>query len=591
MKTNHWIPAAEVVAQVEISDSPFLDLQSFSRTELQETRSLPAAERRLLIPNFVEIFRWEAIRPLLPLRVPTPGAPPAWRSRICRSFYRWLPPNELVSSADLVGLDAFDLMLRLFDFSPWRTYFAQRFKSQYGPPPFDPLSLGMGMYLAVEKHWDWEHLSQELRSTERGQGYCRRLGFSQQDLPAPSTWRTAMQNTAPDWFTSCQNSLVQGLMAYGFIPTHTTFPGDTPERGVSLSTDCQLVQSRSHQKCIHQTPDCSKAGLPRPCPAQAKDKQGCDCNTEDCRQHCRFATPRDPEAAYVFYSGSNQPAHSPNKRKDASQTKQPTAPRGKHHFGYKSKAFNIIDDRLFLLWPLTAACAPANVNDHLLTIPGLKSLRSRFPTLQIGEFLGDAGEGLDEVLIFVYSELKAIRSIRLRHHDGDDLPLTCLTRGYDQQGIPLCQLGYRLSFNGHDYQRQSSKWVCRQKCSHQPVPDISPPDFNPDLPPRLHCPFVDPQRPLGFSVTIGLALPDGCIRLARDLSPDSPSWKLRIGRQSYAESRNASLAHRQLKRSPWFGLENTTKATIIGDTLSIAFNLSRLIFEASSSALRAPPLT
>ena len=120
MKTNHWIPAAEVVAQVEISNSPFLDLQSFSRTELQETRSLPAAERRLLIPNFVEIFRWEAIRPLLPLRVPTPGAPPAWRSRICRSFYRWLPPNELVSSADLVGLDAFDLMLRLFDFSPWR---------------------------------------------------------------------------------------------------------------------------------------------------------------------------------------------------------------------------------------------------------------------------------------------------------------------------------------------------------------------------------------------------------------------------------------------------------------------------------------
>jgi hypothetical protein len=38
-------------------------------------------------------------------------------------------------------------MLRLFDFTPWRPYFAERFRSQYGPPPFDPLSLGLGMFL------------------------------------------------------------------------------------------------------------------------------------------------------------------------------------------------------------------------------------------------------------------------------------------------------------------------------------------------------------------------------------------------------------------------------------------------------------
>jgi hypothetical protein len=579
------------VAQVEL-DSTFLDLPSFSRTELQDTRSLPAAERRLLIPNFVETFRWETVRPLLPLRLPTPGDPPPWQDRICRSFYRWLPPDDLVSSADLAegGLDDFDLMLRLFDFSPWRPYFARRFSSQYGPPPFDPLSLGLGMYLAIEKSWDWVRLSQELRSSERGRGYCRRLGFSQQDIPAPSTWRTARQNTSPEWFTDCQTSLSQGLMAYGFIPTQTTFPGDPPEHGVSISTDCQLVQSRSHQRCIHQQPACSQPGLPRSCPAHAKGKEGCACDTEACRKHCRYATPRDPEAAYVFYAGSNQPARSPNKpRTGAAQAQRPAAPRGKHHYGYKSKAFNIIDDRLFLLWPVTATCVPANINDHLLTIPGLTSLRARFPDLQIGEFLGDAGEGVDEVLEFVHSELKAIRSVRLRHQDGDDLPLTCLTRGYDQHGVPLCSHGYRLSFNGHDYQRNTSKWVCRQKCSHQSEPDLPSPVSDPAFPPRQHCPFADPNHPLGVSVTVGLTLPDGSLRLARDFPPGSPSWKLRTGRQSYAESRNASLAHRHLKRSPWFGLDNTFKATIIGDTLSIAFNLSRLVFEASAASLRAPP--
>jgi hypothetical protein len=63
-----------------------------------------------------------------------------------------------------------------------------------------------------------------------------------------------------------------------------------------------------------------------------------------------------------------------------------------------------------------------------------------------------------------------------------------------------------------------------------------------------------PRIPLGYSLTTGLSLPDGGIRLARDLQVGSPTWKLRIGRQSYAESRNATQQRRGLKRSPWFGL-------------------------------------
>lgn len=165
---------------------------------MSQTRKIEAAERRLLIPNFVELFCWEAIRPLLPLRLPTPGNPPAWAGPLCRSYYRWLPPDDLSSSAELVGLDEFDLMLRLFDFSAWRPYFARRFSSQFGPAPFDPLSLGLGMLLAVYQKWDWQRLKQAPHSQDRGLGYCRRLGFDPSDVPSASTFRMGLNNTQLD---------------------------------------------------------------------------------------------------------------------------------------------------------------------------------------------------------------------------------------------------------------------------------------------------------------------------------------------------------------------------------------------------------
>ncbi len=591
------VPATPLIPSVTLPDSPFIRLQSFSRSELAETRKIDAAKRRLLIPNFVELFRWEAIRPLLPLKLPTPGNPPAWNGRLCRSFYRWLPPDDLQTSADLVGLDEFDLGLRLFDFSPWRPYFAQRFRSQFGPPPFDPVSLGLGMFLAVYQKWDWKRLNQELHSLHRGQDYCR-LGFDPSDVPGESTFRMALHLTQLDWFADCQASLAQGLMAYALIPTQSTFPGDPPERGVTVTTDSQLIASRSHQKCRHRTPTCSlpasgvgTANSMRPCPAREAGKEGCACDTEVCREHCRFATPRDPDAAYVYYSGSNRPGPNPNAPKAGNpQAQQPTQPKGKDCFGYKSKAFNIVDDRLFLLWSLTGPCTPANINDHLLTVPGLKALRLRFPELKIGELLGDAGEGYEEVLRYVHDDLKALRTIRLLHMNGDDLPLTCLKRGYDEHGNPLCPLGYRLFCNGHDYEHGTTKWVCRQKCAHQPDPDILIPDQPKMPPPRQACQFVDPDRPLGYSLTTGLTLPDGCIRLARDLQVGTDAWDLRIGRQSYSESRNAIQERRGIKHSSWFGLKNTAKAMLISDTLSLAFNLTRLIFEASAQTRAQPTL-
>ena len=58
----------------------------------------------------------------------------------------------------------------------------------------------------------------------------------------------------------------------------------------------------------------------------------------------------------------------------------------------------------------------------------------------------------------------------------------------------------------------------------------------------------------------------------RDSKVDSPTWKLRLGRQSYAETRNADQTRRGVKRSPWYGKANSAKSSILADILTSGLN-------------------
>ena len=409
--------ATQILTARTLPDSPFQRLAGLSRSQLADTRELPAEARRLLTEHFVDACQWDTIRPHLPFRLSVPAGVPAWQPRLCRSYYVWLPPDDIHCAADLAGLDDFDLGLRLFDYSAWRPILGQRFLSQFGPPPFDPVSLGLAALLARCRNWTWAQLLTELASPERGAGYCRRLGFDQHDLPACSTLRTTWGDEEAPWCLQCQDSLAYGLMALALIPSHSTFPDDPPERGVSVATDSQLVAARSHMRCRYQTTACFAALPKRTCAARADDKEGCACDSDACQDACRFVAHRDPQAAYVYYSGSNQPGPHP----DQDGTSK-SIPKGKHHFGYKAKAFEILDDRLFTYWPLSGPFVPANRNDHLQTIPGFQDLQARFPDLVIGEVTGDAGEGYDEILRFVHDDLHALRLIDQRRAECDADP-------------------------------------------------------------------------------------------------------------------------------------------------------------------------
>lgn len=573
-------PAQTAVSQEPL---PFHQLTGFSsRQAFKAARGVPADARRLMTEHFQTCFDWQAIRPHLPLSLVVPDDVPPWRPRRCRSYYQWLPPDDIQSADDLAGLDDFDLVLRLVDFSAWRPILAQRFTTHLGPPPFDPVSLGLLTLLGRWRDWDWPTLLTELVNPTRGHDYRRRLGFDAQDLPSLSTPRMALNQTGSRYWLQCADSLLLALMAYGLVPTRSTLPGDSPGQGVSIAIDSQLVDARSRMRCSKMGQACFLPLAERSCVAKEVGKEGCDCDTEACLDHCRRATPRDPEARYVYYEGHNrQRKESPQQSQEENKV---SSSKGQHHFGYKSKAFNILDDHLFTYWPISGPFVAANRNDHLQTIPGFEDLRRRFPQLAIGEVTADAGEAFDDILRYIYDDLGALRLLPLRKHAVDNDPTTCLARGYDAQGTPLCPHGYTLSFNGHDYQRHDSKWVCRQRCCHQLQSDVRP--DGQVLASSNECPYRDPQHPLGFSLRIGRTLPDGNLRLARDFKVDSPSWKLRLGRQSYAESRNANQTRRNLKRSPWYGLDNSAKANYLGDILTNALNLARFVRQATAATGR-----
>ena len=96
-----------------------------------------------------------------------------------------------------------------------------------------------------------------------------------------------------------------------------------------------------------------------------------------------------------------------------------------------------------------------------------------------------------------------------------------------------------------------------------------------------------PRRPHGHTDRLLARLSEAQLdheRLARDQRVDSPSWKLRLGRQSYAESQHAGHTRRGEKRSPWYGLEGSAKARYLGDALALATNVARFVREATLAA-------
>jgi len=240
-----------------------------------------------------------------------------------------------------------------------------------------------------------------------------------------------------------------------------------------LCPDGQIHAAAAHMRCQNVSASCYLPA-PRRCPAQEKDLRGCDCDAPRCAQVCKRATPQDPEARYVWYTGDNQ-----NDEKD-----------GEGFFGYRSLPLQLADRKRRFSITLLDDVLPANRREEVPASALLLQLAAHYPDLKVDAVTGDAGYGYDVFLHAVYDHLQARRVVNLRHHQTDENQENWVLRGYDARGRPICPYGYSLVFNGYDYQRQRSKWVC--------------PDFSADLP-EWHRPQGATLR--GYLPTPRLPLP------------------------------------------------------------------------------------
>jgi hypothetical protein len=202
-------------------------------------------------------------------------------------------------------------------------------------------------------------------------------------------------------------------------------------------------------------------------------------------------------------------------------------------------------------------------------------LRHRLPDLQIGEFIADAAVGYPGCLNALYDD-GVIPVVAIRHDKGDKDEDTCKVRGYDKHGHPLCAHGYRMSFNGVDYQRLRACWACRQVCAQRLHPK----------PGDAECPFRDPDRPRGMTKHVGRAFfhPDGSRheRLARLYPYRSPIWKEHYGaRKNAVEGRNSQIARLGLKRIWSYDLDGAAADISFADLLINLRTLGRLVQQAT----------
>jgi hypothetical protein len=525
---------------------------------------------------FVKQCNWTALLERLPLRWPTPAQTPPSPKLSYRSCYQYLGWDELTDPACWEDRDDFELLLRLINFSGLRDVLAEQlgWRAAKGQVPFDPVSLCLLTLWQIVNDWSRAATLRNLRKP-RYADYARLFGFQNELYPTEGGLRHFLTRLGKNSTASGACVLVeQGdqtlLVAVQQLNRLLNQSVDlVRESGVLseqawqkalLCPDGQIHNAASRMRCQHVTESCYQPAL-RLCPAKEKGFRGCDCDTQACAQVCKRATPQDREARFVWYTGDNQ-----NDEKD-----------GEGFYGYRSLPLQLIDPERRFSLTLLDDVRPANQREEVPASALLYQLQDHYPQLQVDAVAGDAGYGFEVFLHTVYAHLGARRVVNPRRHETDENEAQWVLRGYDDCGRPICPYGYSLVFNGYDYTRRSSKWLCQKACLKNSDPKV--PLSNVAYPPP-DCPYL--ETPHGRIFNLGERFPDGSIRLARDVPIGSPTWKALYHRARNAvEGRNATFEAWGFKRLPVYGLPRVTAFIFLADVLNNLTTLARLIRQAT----------
>jgi hypothetical protein len=517
-----------------------------------------AQNRKALAP-----FRLPKLKDTLPLVLPCdPTLPPSPKPRY-RSAYRYLGVDDL-NEETLETFCAFEIAVRLFDYSFLEPLLAAYIyvASAKGQVPFHPVSMYLLSLYRRQRKLSRHEVLRILRHPADGQTLRRCTGF-ENDFPGESGLRYFEGQLTPELQQEINALQLDALYQAGLLPTK---PETDEKTKATLSFDGMLHQARSRMRCSSVNVGCYEP-VPRSCPAKERGKRGCECDDEDCADVCHHATPLDPQARLIVYSGNNKRARTSPNTPLRKQGRRPPAKR--MVYGYYSYAGQFLDDGLATYWILPAAFGPATCGDPALFPDNLAYLQRRFPWLQIGEVLADAG-ACEQTCLDAIWRAGALRLVDICAHKSDDDPDIQLARGYDENGHPLCPFGYVLHANGYDYRRRRAKWRCAKRCEHDPEG------------PAPECDYLKANHKHGYTTTVGRTHSDGSVRLAREIPYGSPAWKERYGRRNSAESRNSCLERLGLKRMPVHALAAGHVTVLQADFVANQSTLVRLIREATA---------
>ena len=549
---------------------------------------------------FVSQCNLLSLQKSLPLKWPTPPAIPASPKKHYRSEYVYPWQAELVDPARVLTwkeLSDFDLLLRLVDFSGLRPVLAYLlgWKSGRGWEPFDPVSFFLLVAWQIANQWNRSQSLKNLADA-RYADYARWFGFRNGDYPSEGGVRYFLttlghhseaggQTVSVEQGEAILQVVVQrlNLLLVEAVGILRQVPVLSPQawQAALLCPDGQLHDAASQVRCIAVTESCyqpSPPENPRPCPAKEKERRGCDCDTLACAQFCRQATPRDREARYVWYTGSNQPADSPNRSTGADTAEQES---GQAHYGYRSLPLRLADPLRRFSLTLLDEVRPAHEHEELPSAALLLQLKDHYPDLRVDAVAGAAGLGFDAFLHTVYAHLHARRIIDRRQHATDRDPSQWPTRGYDDRGRPICAYGYALNSYGFDRERQRHKWACDQACLQGRDPRVKLAQVT--YPPP-ECPYQAEDHPHGRVINVGERFGDASIRLVRDVPMGSSTWKALYPRARNAvEGRNATFEDWGLKRLPVYGMARSKALIFLADVLDTLSTLARLVREATQA--------
>jgi hypothetical protein len=531
------------------------------------------------------------LREHLPLRWPTPPHTPPSPKKTYRSAYLYRGWQDLHDPAFWKQCSDFDLILRLIDFSGLRPVLAQElgWRSGRGWIPFDPLSFFLLTGWQITNAWSRAQTLRNLRHP-RYADYAQRFGFLQDCFPTEGGQRyflTTLGRHSPTGETVLVDEEAQVAVAIQrlnqcivqsvqLIRQAGLLSQEAWEQAL-LCPDGMIHEAASTLRCTSVTDSCyqpTSPAQPRPCPAQDKERQGCDCNTPSCAQICHHAPPRDPQARFVYYSGSNQPSN-PNQGKD----KEP--PPGETFYGYRSLPLQWADPQRRFSLVLLDDFLPANAREENPAAALLLQLPTSYPDLRVRDVAADAGFGYEVFLQTSYRSLHARRLVDLRTHPTDRVKSLWPIRGYDDKGRPVCPYGYLFTANGFDYDRRCHKWICAQTCHQGTAPAVQLPNVH--YPP-LECPYAHPPYHHGRVLNIGERFPDGSLRLVRDLPVGTPEWKRLYHRARNAvEGRHATRERWGLKRLPVYGMPRGRALIFQADIWDNLTTLARLVREATAA--------